>query len=185
MSFKKTTKNKSKRGQKELGRFGSISNIPVKYLAVIVIVLILLSVSIAAISAFVLSVAYPSGWEIGSSCNRVSLNEVVMYPDKSDSKFINGSYLNSRGGYLKLNDGNEGIGGIFGTVYNAHPAYFGSTAVYVDVDAPYPVVRDSYTGEWKLTVDGDAFRTYQKQDSNDTKKWYFYNHFVYFFTVDI
>lgn len=185
MNSKKKTKNKSKRVERGLGITGRLSNIPVKYLAVLVLILILISVGIAAISAFMLSVAYPSGWEIGSSCNRVSLNEIIMYPDTSNSEFINGSYLNSRGGYLKLDDGELQEQRLPANVYSQHPAYFGSTAVFADVDAPYPVVRDSYTGEWELTTDGDPFRTYQKQDSNDTSKWYFYNHFVYFFTVDI
>jgi len=180
MSSRKKKTRKKKKSTPKGGFSPPLSKLPVKFMGIIILVMIIGSIVVGTIATFALStIAYPSGWEVGTSCNRVSLNEVTMYPDIGNNQFINGSYLNSRGGYLKLGDG-----GAF-SLKVTRPELFGSTGISVSVDAPYPMVRDAYDEAWRVTDDGDPYRTYEKQDTGDPGKWYFYNHFVYFFTVDI
>jgi hypothetical protein len=154
------------------------------YMAIIIVILIVFSVAIGTIAAITLSsIQYPSGWEIGTSLNRVSYNEIIAVPDtKLDNQFINGTYVNSRGGYIKIDDVDPSL--INSPVYAAHPEYFGSAGIYIDVNSPYPVVRSSYDGNWRITDDGDPYRIYEEQDTTNDEKWYFFNHFVYFFVID-
>lgn len=180
MSSKRTKISKKKTQASKRRISNPFENLSIKYMALLVLVVLVCSLVVGTIAAITLSsIAYPSGWEVGTSCNRVSVNEIIMYPDTSNSNFINGSYLNSRGGYLKLSDGDAF------SLKATHPEYFGSTKISISVDAPYPVIRDINDGTWKTTIDGDPFRTYEKQDTGNPNKWYFYNHYVYFFTIDL
>lgn len=139
-----------------------------------------------------MNMLYPGGWEIGTQFKNLRLDgEQALISDSLSDPWIGNSYLNARGGYVKLDDGDPANLAITGTVqaglenvYDTHPEWFGSTAVFVDVDSPYPVTRDAYGDQWYKSSDGVPYRVYEEWDSG-TETYTFFAHYVYLYTVDV
>ena len=136
--------------------------------------------------------AYTSGWEISTNFDSVRIEDTNLILGGSATGFIDNTYVNTRGGYVKLDNGEPAqiygnswpywLQSNFDAAYTLRPELFGSVGVSIDVDSPYPVMRDAYGDEWYKSTDGSPYRTYEKTEGDTT---WFYDHYVYFYTVDI
>jgi len=132
---------------------------------------------------------WSSAWEVGVDFDSALMNGNPIYSSGVGTGFQTLSYANNVGFSAKVADGDPSDvpvdvhSTVFRQVYAQHPELFGSAHVVCDIGGVYPVTRDAYGEAWYQTADDVPYRTYTKQDANGT--WYFFDHYVYVYTVDM